>query len=50
VGIVVTPSALDVDPVLGGGATIKLVVLLVKETWLGDLPFKVGKKQDVSAT
>jgi hypothetical protein len=49
-GLVVTPSALDVDPVLGGGATIKLVVLLVKETWLGNLPFEVGKKQDISAT
>jgi hypothetical protein len=44
VGIVVTPSQLDVDPVLSGGGAIKLVVLLVQETWFGDLPLEVGEK------
>ena len=50
VGIVVTPTKLDVDPVFGGGAAIILVWLFVEETRLRDLPFEVGEEQNVCTT
>ena len=47
--VVVTPPQLDVDPVLGGGGAIVLVLLLVKEAGLRHLPLEGSEQQDVCA-
>lgn len=47
--IVVTPSELHVDPVLGGHGAIILVSLLVQERRLTDLPLVRGEEKNIGA-
>ncbi len=47
--IIVTPSELHVDPVLGGHGAIVLVPLLVQEGRLADLPLVCGEEKNIGA-
>ena len=46
--VVVSPSQLDVEPVLLSRASCELVFELVKEAWIRDGPLEVGVEHDVS--
>ena len=45
--VIVSPSQLYIDPVLGCCRTIKLVPLLMQQTRLGDLPLGGCEEQDI---
>ena len=48
-GIVVSPSELDVDPVLAAGGAVVGVFVVVEERRLAHLPFEGREKEDVCA-
>jgi hypothetical protein len=41
----VSPSKLDINPVLVGGCAIIVFLVLMKKTWFTDLPL-IGSKKD----